>query len=115
MSSVSSRRSSCLIRYDTVQAPCHERVNSPERDQLFLALLLVPLDRLLEVPVLLAGEPAQRVERREMARGESVLGRGAVPEHEIALADVLVGAAMLGIDGERLLVDRDGRGGIAVL
>src|SRR4030095_16456419 len=102
MSSVSSRRSSCLIRYDTVQAPCHERVNSPERDQLFLALLLVPLDRLLEVPVLLAGEPAQRVERREMS-----LGLGDVPEHEIGLADVLVGAAMLGIDGERLLVDRD--------
>src|SRR5262245_36035091 len=66
------------------------------------AARLVGLHRLLEVAVLGAGKEAQRVQLREM-----LLRLGQVVEGQVRLADVLVGAPVLGIDGEGLLVDRD--------
>src|SRR5262245_40464828 len=66
-------------------------------------LLLVLLDGLLQIAVLRAGEEAQLVER-----GQVLLGARQVVELQIRLADVLVGAAVLGIEGQRLLIDPDG-------
>src|SRR6185436_17618197 len=71
------------------------------RDGLDLAAaLVVRLDRLLQVPVLGAREEAEFVEARQV-----LLGLRQVVQREIGLADVLVGPAVLGIDGEGLLVD----------
>ena len=44
-----------------------------------------------------------------------LLGFWQVAQHEIGLADVLMGATMLRIDGEGFLVDRNGGRGVAVL
>src|SRR5690349_11520599 len=74
------------------------------------ARLLVRLDGALEIPVLRARDEAERVERLQV-----LLGVGQVAEHQVRLADVLVRALVLGVDGERLLVDRDGGGRVAVL
>src|SRR6266481_6033675 len=74
------------------------------------ARLLVRLDRAAEIAELLARDEAERVERLQM-----FLGVGQIVEHEVRLPDVLVGALVLGVDGERLLVDRNGGAGVAVL
>src|SRR5262249_30595574 len=54
------------------------------------AARLVGLDGFLEVRVLAAREEADLVERRQV-----LLGLGDVAEHEVGLADVLVGALVL--------------------
>src|SRR5262245_57151003 len=71
---------------------------------------LVLLDRLPEVAILRAAEEAGLVELDQV-----LLGLARVVERQVGLADVLVGALVLGIDGQRLLVDRDRAGRVAVL
>src|SRR5262249_20663877 len=44
-----------------------------------------------------------------------VLGPGQVVEGQVSFPDVLVGSPVLRVDGERLLVDGNGGGGITVL
>src|SRR6185295_2264823 len=91
--------------------PGAEAVGSATRGGLARsAVLLVLLDGLLQIRVLRAGEEAQRVEL-----GQVLLGVGQVVQREIRLTDVLVGAAVLGIERQSLLVDPDGLGGVAVL
>src|SRR5882724_783635 len=74
-----------------------------------LAGLLVFLDSLLEVAILRAAQHAERVEP-----GQVFLGLGQVAQDQVGLADVLVGAPALGVDRQRLLVERQRSGGIAV-
>src|SRR5262249_32137286 len=74
------------------------------------AAAFVVVNGVFEIRVLLARKEAELVEN-----GEMLLGLGQVTQYEIRLADVLVGATMLGVDGQRLLVDRDGLGGVPVL
>src|SRR5512145_152903 len=63
------------------------------------ALGFVRRDRLLEIGVLGAGEEAELVEHAEV-----LLRLVHVPDHEIGLADVLVRAAVLRLDAQRLVV-----------
>ena len=60
-------------------------------------------DGLLEVLVFLAGD-----ETDPLQRGQMLLGLGRVVGNQVRLADVLVSAAMAGVELERLLVVREG-------
>src|SRR5947207_10242358 len=80
------------------------------RPRRLAVLLLVRFDGLLQVAILLAGEEAERVETAQV-----LPGLRQVTQHQIGLADVLVRTAVLRVEGERLLIDRDRGGGIAVL
>src|SRR5262249_6352078 len=87
------------------------RSGSLGRDGLDLAsALFVGLDHLLQIAVLLAWEEAELVEDRQV-----LLRFRQVVEGQIRLADVLVSAAVLGVDRQRLFVDGNRLGGIAVL
>src|SRR6266545_3699681 len=72
-----------------------------------LAGLLVLLDRLFQIRVLRARQEAERVEA-----GQMLLGLGDVAEHQVGLADVLVGPPMLGVDRQRLFVEGQRGSGI---
>src|SRR5882724_1172993 len=67
-------------------------------------------DGLLEVRVFLAGD-----ETDPLQRGQMLLGLGRVVGHQVRLADVLVSAAMAGVELQRLLVVREGRLELAAL
>src|SRR5262249_59140432 len=87
------------------------RCGSLGRDGFDLAsALLVGLDRLLQIAVLLAREEAELVEARQV-----LLRLRQVVEGEICLPDVLVVPAVLGGDGQSVLVDRDGLVGTSLL
>src|SRR6266545_5035454 len=60
-------------------------------------------DGLLEILVLLAGDEADPLQG-----GEVLLGLGQVVGHEVRLTEVLVGAAMAGIELQRAPVMREG-------
>jgi hypothetical protein len=70
-------------------------------DAYLLSSLCVDLRRPLQIAVLLAAEETETIESREV-----FLRLRKVVEGEIGLADVLVGAEVLGIERERLFVDR---------
>src|SRR5215510_2377009 len=73
------------------------------RGGLHLAVaLLVRFHGLFQIAVLLAGEEAELVEPLEM-----LLGVREVVEGQVRLADVLMSAQVLRIDGQRLLIDGD--------
>jgi hypothetical protein len=65
----------------------------------FDRLRLVGGDRLLEVVELAAAEEAELVELAEV-----LLRLGDIADHQVGLAEVLVGAAVLGIEAQRLVV-----------
>src|SRR5207244_5374492 len=72
--------------------------------------LLVGVHGLLQIAVLRAREPAELVEP-----GQMLFGLGQVVELQVGLTDVLGGPAMIGINGEGLRVEGNGRGRVAVL
>ena len=67
-------------------------------------LRLVFLDGSLQIAVLLAREQTKLVEDRQV-----LFGLGEIAGQQVGLADVFVGAAVFGVEGQRPLVVLEGR------